>query len=253
MSKKDILPSQINLSPDWKNISKIDTPLTITTHTQMVSKELNSKSTTLGKQCIPSRFDLLKTSGFVKPNSDHSFTSEACFEYTLLHLLKINFLSPQNTKTVLRCHLLFKHLNQMLTWSKTVDFSTLKNSIAKFSEQKYIASSRVKQFLTAALYYDIDLPMVVRSLGENYTGEYRDTSFTINVLRATHCDEVVISDVKRTLLTGCPNKMNASSSHSNFLEFMKYGNHTTVKKKFDQVQKTLNKEDKDQYLLPFPN
>ena len=86
MSKKDILPSQINLSPDWKNISKIDTPLTITTHTQMVSKELNSKSTTLGKQCIPSRFDLLKTSGFVKPNSDHSFTSEACFEYTLLHL-----------------------------------------------------------------------------------------------------------------------------------------------------------------------
>ena len=148
---------------------------------------------------------------------------------------------------------MFKHLHKMMTWSKTVDFSTLKNSIAKFSEQKYIASSRVKQFLTAALYYDIDLPMVVRSLGENYTGEYRDTSFTINVLRATHCDEVVISDVKRTLLTGCPNKMNASSSHSNFLEFMKYGNHTTVKKKFDQVQKTLNKEDRDQYLLPFPN
>ena len=34
---------------------------------------------------------------------------------------------------------------------------------------------------------------------------------------------------------------------------MRYGNHTTVKKNLDQVLKTLNKEDRNQYLLPFPN
>ena len=141
----------------------------------------------------------------------------------------------------------------MMTWSKTVDFSTLKNPIVNFSEQKTIASSRVKQFLAAVLHYDLDLPTVIRSLGENYTCEYRDTSSTLKALRATHCDEVVISDIKGTLLTGCQNKMNASPIHSNFLEFTRYGNNTTVKKNLDQVLKSLNKEDRNQYLLPFPN
>ena len=171
----------------------------------------------------------MKTSSFGKPDSDHSFTSEAYFEHTLLHLLKSNYLSPRDEETVLRCHPLFKHLNQMMTWSKTVDFSTLKNLILNFSEQKHISSSRVKQFLAVALYYDLDLPTVIRSLRGNYTSEYRDISSIFKALRASNWDEVIISDIKRTLLTGCPNKMKASSTHSNFLEFMRYGNHTTVK------------------------
>ena len=98
---------------------------TITTHAQMISKEFNFKSNALGKQCIPYRFNILKTSGFGKSDSDHSFTSGACFEHILLHPLKSNYLSPQDNKTILRCHPLFKYLNQMLTWSKTDDFSTL--------------------------------------------------------------------------------------------------------------------------------
>ena len=93
VSKQDIyIYIQITLSPDRSHLSKIDTPINITTHVQMISNELNSKSTTLGKPCIPSCFDILKTSGFGKPDSDHSFTSEACFEHTLLHLLKSNYL-----------------------------------------------------------------------------------------------------------------------------------------------------------------
>ena len=46
---ENILSSQTNLSPDRSFLSKIDTPITITTHAQMISKELNSKSTTLGR------------------------------------------------------------------------------------------------------------------------------------------------------------------------------------------------------------
>ena len=149
---------------------------------------------------------------------------------------------------------MFKHLHKKMTWSKTVDFFTLKIPIVIFSEQKHIASSSVKQFLAAALHYDLDLPTVIRSLGENYTCEYRDTSSTLKALRATHCDEVVISDIKGTLLTGCQNKMNASPIHSNFLEFTRYCNHTTIKKNLDQILKILNKEDRNQYLLnPNPN
>ena len=82
----------------------------------------------------------------------------------------------------------------MLTWSKTVDFSSLKNPIANFSEQNLIATSRVKTFLAVILHYDIDLPTVIRSLGGKYTREYRDISSTLKTLRAAHYDEVLISE-----------------------------------------------------------
>ena len=141
----------------------------------------------------------------------------------------------------------------MLTWSKTVHFSSLKNLITNFSEQKYIVTSKLKKFLAAALHYDLNLSTVIRSLAVKYIGEYRYTSSTLNAFQGAHCDEVVISDIKHTLITGYPNKMDASFSHANFLEFKRYGNHTTIKKNLDQVIQTLNKEDINQYLLPFPN
>ena len=110
----------------------------------MICKELQNQGNTIGKPYIFSRFYILKTSGFGKPSPDQSFTSEACFERTFIHILKIDLLSPENLKTVLHCHPLFEHLFQILTWSKIMDFSSLKNPIANVSEQKYIATSRVK-------------------------------------------------------------------------------------------------------------
>ena len=54
-------------------------------------------------------------------------------------------------------------------------------------------------------------------------------------------------------MIGCPNKMTAESSRENFLKFFPYGNHTSIKQSLDKVMKTINKEDRNQYLLPFPN
>ena len=100
----------------------------------MLCTELQNQINTTGKPYIPTRFDILKTSGFGKPSRNHSFTSEACFEYTFIHILNSAFLLPPDLKIVLHYHPLFKHLSRMLTWSKTVDFSSFKNPIANFSE-----------------------------------------------------------------------------------------------------------------------
>jgi len=167
---------------------------TKTTYSSILCKELQNQDNTIDSPYIPSRFDIFEKSGFGKPSPDHIFTSETCFKHTFIHILKSYFFLPQDLKTVLYYHPLCKNLSQMLTWSKTVDFSSLKNPIANFSEQHCIATSRVKQFLAAVLHYDIDLPTVIRSLGCKYTGEYRDTSSTLKALRAAHCDEVLISE-----------------------------------------------------------
>ena len=140
----------------------------------------------------------------------------------------------------------------MLLWSRHVNFLTLRDPITNYSEQTCIDPLRVQQFLAAALHYEFDIPVVVRFLKENYTEEYRNTQGKIKALQATNCDDTIINDVRRTLLTGCPNKMTAESTHQNFLKFFRYGNHTSIQQSLDKVMKNLNKEDRNQYLLPFP-
>ena len=68
-------------------------------------------------------------------------------------------------------------------------------------------------------------------------------SHTLKWLKASNCVPQVINDIERTMTVGCLNKMNASSSHANFMEFFRYGNHTSIEKDLDKTMKTMNKED----------
>ena len=141
----------------------------------------------------------------------------------------------------------------MLLWSRHGDFLTLRDPIDNYSEQKFTNSLWVHQFLAAALHYDLDIPVVVRFLKGNYTGEFCNTQGTMKVLQDFNCDDTIIDVVRRTLLTGCPNKTTAELTHQNFLKFFRYVNHTFIQQSLDKVIKTLNNEDRNQYLLPFPN
>ena len=126
----------------------------------------------------------------------------------------------------------------MISWSKGMNFIPIHNPITNFNEQKYIDPQQVQQFFEAALYYDFDIPVVVRFLGSNDTRKYRDTVVTLNEIRDTHYGKVAINDVKRTLEIGCPNKMIADSSHQNFLKFFRYWNYTSLENSLDKVIKT---------------
>ena len=107
--------------------------------------------------------------------------------------------------------------------------------------------------LAATLDYDLDVPTLIRFLGGNYTGEYRTIEDTIKILKDTKCNEKVIEDLQRLFKTGSPNYMNASSTHKNFLDFFRYGNHSTIDSNIEKTLKTMNKEDRNQYLVSLPN
>ena len=47
--------------------------------------------------------------------------------------------------------------------------------------------------------------------------------------------------------------MDASSTHKNFLDFFRYGNHSTIDSNIEKTLKTMNKEDRNQYLVSLPN
>ena len=222
-------------------------------YSTLLCNDLKLGTVDIGKIVVPTRYDVMRTSRFGKPSLDHSFTSEACFEHILIHILKTDVLSLCDTEALLSCHPLFLHLHNMLHWTKRIDFSSLGNPIVNYSEQANISMDRVMQFLASALFYDLDLSTVIRSLRGTYTGEFRDAAGTLAALRQTNCDPALVQEVFRTLIIGYPNKMNACSSHENFLKFFRYGNHVTIKSNPTNVRTTLNKEDRNQYLLPFPN
>ena len=112
---------------------------------------------------------------------------------------------------------------------------------------------RVQKMLAAILHYDMDIPTVIRFLGNNYTGEYRNSDKIIAILKETECNEEIIKDLQRLYNIGAPNKLNASSSHQNFLDFFRYGNHTSILKNIDKTSQAMNKEDRNQFLIPLPS
>ena len=99
----------------------------------------------------------------------------------------------------------------------------------------------------------MDISTLIRFLGGNYTGEYRDCNATIQALKDAKCNEEVISDLQRLLDKVCPNKMNASSTHETFMDFFRYGNHSSIDKDVEKTRKATNKEDRNQYLVPLPS
>ena len=85
----------------------------------------------------------------------------------------------------------------------------------------------------------MDIPTIIRFFGGNHTGEYRDSKKTIQALKDSKCSEEVISDLQRLLDKGCPDKMNALSTRENFMDFLKYENHSSIDK---DVLKTKSNE-----------
>ena len=83
---------------------------------------------------------------------------------------------------MLEVHPLFKHLNMMLNWSQYVDFMDIKEPITDYHKQKVIQTKRVQKMLAAILHFDLSISILIRFLGNNYTGEYRDSKSTIKVL-----------------------------------------------------------------------
>ena len=159
----------------------------------------------------------MKKSKFGRPSLDHTFTSQATFEHILIFLLKGEYLPNRDKKSLFNTHPLFRHFNNILEWSRNIKFMDLKNPIKDYANQNSINTTRIKKMLAAVFWYNLDIPTVIRFLGNNYMGEYRDINKTLQMLRDTKCDPQVIKELGRLFSIGAPNKFNASSTQQKLL------------------------------------
>ena len=121
------------------------------------------------KQTIPTRLALLQT-GFVQPNLAHSFHQEACFETALILILKsgqsnscdtLNLLLVQPFHACLASTVV--HFSEMISHSYKIIM--LRLGIPNYDQQE-----QVPPFLACLLHFELDISLLMKYLGNNYTG-----------------------------------------------------------------------------------
>ena len=77
------------------NIKECATKIYLDTVTDNINKNIK------GKQHIPTKHEIMKSSTFGKPSIEHSFTSEAYFEHVTIFILKSGFLHKNDNEKLL--------------------------------------------------------------------------------------------------------------------------------------------------------
>ena len=249
VSVHDKITSDDQLKSYYETISFTDQKKSISENNEVG----NNSQLLKGKKYQMSRHDIMKKSKFGKPSLSHTFTSEATFEHVLIFLLRSGYLPSQDENLLLDTHPLFKHLNDTLKWSSSIEFMDLRNPIENYQDQKTINIARVRKMLAAVCFYNLDIPTIIRFLGNNYTGEYRNINKILQVLEDTRCDIQVIKDLERLFCIGSPNRLNATSTHKNYLDYFRYGNHSSILKDEHKTLQAMNKEDRNQFLITLPS
>jgi hypothetical protein len=75
-------------------------------------------------------------------------------------------------------------------------------------------------------------------LGNNYTGAYRVANDTVGNIRV--------------MMSGCPAKFVATTTHTNVRLHWHLLDHISIQAKLPQVMETMNKEDRNNYVIPLP-
>jgi len=107
------------------------------------------------------------------------------------------------------------------------------------------------KFAAALIHYNLHVGSVIRFCGNNYTNAHLNPHEIVKKLQ--HIAPKHIQDyVLRALTVGAPSRISGFSSSKNFWSFKRYGNHKSISTRPDLVAKTLNKEEKNNYTIPFP-
>jgi hypothetical protein len=99
------------------------------------------------------------------------------------------------------------------------------------------------------VHFGLDPGKVVRFLLGKYTGQYCDVCHTLDAIQ-DHVTSEDYGHIKRILLDGCPAQLTFEEPSSNKLEFISRVNSKSFVENPQLVQKTMNKEDRYNHLVP---
>jgi hypothetical protein len=122
-----------------------------------------------------------------------------------------------------------------------------------WAKQSSLDDNKAYAFLACLLHYNLSVALTARFLGNNYTGEYHDIPSIVAFLRMHGIAEDIISSYNRIMTVGCPNHFNASTTRDNALLYWRRSNHPSILAKINQVMETMNKEERNNYVVHVPH
>ena len=63
----------------------------------------------------------------------------------------------------------------------------------------------------------------------------------------------IIASYNRVMTMGCPNHFNASTTRDNALLYWRRSNHPSIRAKINQVMETMNKKERNNYVVHIPH
>lgn len=187
-----------------------------------------------------------------------AYKAEATFHNVLFFLVKGGWLEdePQSNQSAELTALRdmdpdFEPIIDQLPLLMELDFSGLKEPRLDYAEQEEIEKARVWQMAACAVHYNMDFGLVTRYLSGEYTAEWRDAEEIIAALPVDVSDEDR-DHIRRIINRGVPAEFNWEEPAENKAKFIRRGNSATLKSNMQLVLKTLNKEERNHHIMPFP-
>jgi hypothetical protein len=202
---------------------------------------------------LPSKHHLLRRTPFGQPDLLHSFTVEPGLEHCVNLIYKSGFLNITDLITVCTSHSLYLHLASAMVHYRFYDFRWISQYDPDWATQTTISPVKQAAMMACLLHYDLNTSLLMRYLGNNYTGAYRHTSDVVATLTRCQVPTDLITKYIRVMTTGCPAKFVAESTRVNALLHWRMLNHTSIDNKLAQVAVTMNKEDRNNYVIPLPH
>ncbi len=103
--------------------------------------------------------------------------------------------------------------------------------------------------MACVFHYNLNVSLLMRYLGGNYTAAYRDVQSTVNVLLDHGIPRTLVQHYIRVMSVGCPVAMNADITRENALQYWRAGNNPSIKKNLSKVNKTTNKDNKNKFVV----
>ena len=187
----------------------------------------------------------------MKQEIDRIWTTEATSEYVLFTVVKEGFAQPMDDESI---RMLCKGCRAMVDSvrrSKTVDFRPLQLPRLGYADQISIDDHRVAMLEACAIHYNLNFGLVIRYLGGEYTAHHRNLA-ELELEVAPHISAEDMDHIRRIFKKGCPNELNCEMPHKDKMRMIERGNQPSVEDNMDIVRETMNKEERNSHVVPFP-
>jgi hypothetical protein len=95
--------------------------------------------------------------------------------------LKSGYLGISNTWSLLETHPLVSHLATSYVSLQSLDFRRLRDYNPDWADQTHIPPNKQYAMLACLFHYDLDTSLLMRYLGNNYTGVHRELPAIVSI------------------------------------------------------------------------